>query len=622
MEGSVEAAIETLLRECTVGVSGDSDGSGFWIAPGFVVTAAHVVGHRGSVEVRHQGHTYHGTVLAISEPPKGRGWWPYPDLAVVSVMTPPVRHHCLRIDYRMPSRAGALVAAGGSSTYGHSADHRHQYMTASPRFAGIHGPGDQAMWRVEGDELPSGMSGGPVLNQNTCLVSAVTSFERLPDSHLGGLVVPIQALRHLNAPVIREVRRAHDSFHATDQRWPTLFRDTTRAGTGQVTESEERALLGILARLPESDDHLAMYLQSAGTLSTEPQLPLLTHGDVIAELSLLPQASEERGPRVLSYVLEVARRIGPGASTADLIRWAGDLQHRLAHPRHGPTRPRRAADRDPLASVIACLQPVSYDRNMFWVRMWRFSGSASMVDCSPQLDPQPLGGAVEALKAALPAQISILHRLSARVAIEVFLPRDLLNLAVDEWRIHADRQWSALGSKHAVVVRDIARFQRSVDRRAWLARWNAVADEDLALSLNPITCADIRTHEVLESWFELDESRAVLALPTAPEPTATSAALDVGLPAGVPVYVWPRNGCRGCNVSGSRYCSSHSFYTWLRQALAGVTVKDLPERFRRLRNEAVNSQVADHWASSMALLWDDPRRLPPQDRLTRPTRWD
>ncbi len=84
--------LQRLLTECRVFVDGESTGSGFFVAPGLVVSCAHVAGARvGShITVTWQERSYEGIVLAASEPYSyGMALWPFPDLAVVELVDPP-----------------------------------------------------------------------------------------------------------------------------------------------------------------------------------------------------------------------------------------------------------------------------------------------------------------------------------------------------------------------------------------------------------------------------------------------------------------------------------------------------------------------------------------------------
>src|SRR5262245_51239649 len=92
-----------LLDECVVWVCEchARGGTGFLVAPGLVLTCAHVVGVDADdgkavvsdVEIVWQGTTYPGTVLrAVPDKDPGDGRWGFPDLALIEVKRLPGGH--------------------------------------------------------------------------------------------------------------------------------------------------------------------------------------------------------------------------------------------------------------------------------------------------------------------------------------------------------------------------------------------------------------------------------------------------------------------------------------------------------------------------------------------------
>src|SRR5688500_17704472 len=91
-----------LLAACTVPVerSGRFEGSGFWVAPGELLTCAHVVHGGEPITVRV------GKEVLAAEPvsqllapgdPAAR-FYPQPDVALLRVADAPVGHPCVRLD--------------------------------------------------------------------------------------------------------------------------------------------------------------------------------------------------------------------------------------------------------------------------------------------------------------------------------------------------------------------------------------------------------------------------------------------------------------------------------------------------------------------------------------------
>jgi hypothetical protein len=326
------------------------------------------------------------------------------------------------------------------------------------------------MLRLIDREVDKGMSGGPVLNRTTGGVAGLVKASRMLDSPMGGLATPIRGLRRADPDLYREVLRAHDRHHAAGNAWTELLDRHGVPDTAATDPAEERALLGILATLPEDDDRAARFYAAAGPLAPDLDEILLDHRDVVSELG------------------------GP---------WP-------------------------------------------------------------------------------------------------------------------EQEWSTLGRRYAVVVRDSARLDDDRVRPAWRRRWEGLAGRDAAESLELVECADRRSHAQLEAWIEPEDQRAALVFGSSPLAADRRAALEVGLPAGVPVMIWRRAPCTGCAASTGAGCAGDAFLADLRRALAGTAAGQLPHQIWRLRNEATSSGDPDHCGQSIVLLWDDPQRRPPRDRLVLP----
>ncbi|GGN44531.1 tetratricopeptide (TPR) repeat protein [Actinoplanes campanulatus] len=77
---------DELYDVCAAVRAGDSDGNGFFVAPGVLVTCAHVVQDHAECTVHWHGRDYPGTVRwRRPEQRPDDGWTPLPDLAVVDV---------------------------------------------------------------------------------------------------------------------------------------------------------------------------------------------------------------------------------------------------------------------------------------------------------------------------------------------------------------------------------------------------------------------------------------------------------------------------------------------------------------------------------------------------------
>ncbi|MET8944433.1 hypothetical protein ABZX30_12815 [Streptomyces sp. NPDC004542] len=188
------------------------------------------------------------------------------------------------------------------------------------------------------------------------------------------------------------------------------------------------------------------------------------------------------------------------------------------------------------------------------------------------------------------------HRYQEDLALEFFLPHDLLHLPVERWpKKPFHRAGAALGEDHPVMVRSLDRLERRAMHRNWQKNW-----------LSALAKADGRVH-----WFP-DDNRgllrtdppAVVVLSTPPRTDADAAGgdeLDHALLAGAGIVVWDR-----------RERPDPSFRTHLTEFLGGSDLRRLPAVVQALRIRAWNGDAGEGSAVGchLALLWDDPFRLP------------
>jgi hypothetical protein len=178
---------ETLLRLCTAQVvagDGVSHGTAFFVAPGYMVTCAHVVTGTSDEPlspikiVRIDGETDDNAVLELS---LGQ---PYPDLALLRVKW--TDHPCVSLD-------GDVELRDELRCYGYPSDPK--FVRLEPITLNVEGFVDWTfkdttagfrLLRFTKDQVRAGMSGAPLLNTRTLGVCAI--LKRTMDTHraLGG----------------------------------------------------------------------------------------------------------------------------------------------------------------------------------------------------------------------------------------------------------------------------------------------------------------------------------------------------------------------------------------------------------------------------------------------------
>jgi hypothetical protein len=285
-------------------------GSGFFIAPGWLLSCAHVVGKGGAavcrgesaMSVTWQERTAAGAweeragtgvaVLLAPGPDSPRAFrdpWPFPDLALVRVSgADDVR--CLWLSDREPG-ARAPVGLYGWSLQTGELGIRHGTGELS---------GSDARALLLGGSLPiGGLSGGPVLDLRHGSVIGVIKGRRREE----GVAVPVTALHELldlreGARVLREVLRAHDRHHLRLLDDPSPYANWTSIQT--ALPGHVPAVSGITAGLrARLYGHLAELPPPAGA------------GEVV---HLVDEVKEQvRGERLRSLVLQDVRTWREGA---------------------------------------------------------------------------------------------------------------------------------------------------------------------------------------------------------------------------------------------------------------------------------------------------------------------
>ncbi|GAQ59418.1 trypsin [Streptomyces acidiscabies] len=276
-------------------------GSGFFVAPNWVLTCAHVVGAGEGGEVvvvcrsspGTEARAVRGRVAAtVPERPArmpASGNWPAPDLALVQLAEPVDDHECVYVSERPAAYfgEGRVLYAGWTVSEG-----RLQVLDGTLSVQGtIGGWNSDVQMRLGDNDLPYGVSGGPVIDLARGEVIGV--LKARSDHRPGGTSTGIEQLRTLRVPageitaehddLYQAVFHAHDRYHRDRQRHPSARAQTWTdvqgslgARPGRTLSPDERVqLLGRLADLPPPASTRALLdiLDSLPDLQGPPPLP-------------------------------------------------------------------------------------------------------------------------------------------------------------------------------------------------------------------------------------------------------------------------------------------------------------------------------------------------------------
>lgn len=210
-----------LLAACSARLDTDASpqGTAFFVAPGYAVTAAHVIDGAYGLPVRltEGPNSWRGHVADV-RPPLAEGAsaspYPAPDIALIKVDDGP-EHACALLGRQFPHLGVRVMARGYTCTF--------DQLTVTPETETFRLTGtletpdpDCTLLKLGLGEVTHGMSGAPVLELRTAEVIGMLRTSRKLGSNLGGWVVPADLIRVLWP---EEAGLGNDRFHQQDSRW-------------------------------------------------------------------------------------------------------------------------------------------------------------------------------------------------------------------------------------------------------------------------------------------------------------------------------------------------------------------------------------------------------------------
>jgi hypothetical protein len=202
--------LENLLQRCTVKLTLPGRigwGTGFFVAPEWILTCAHVVQEaKGEpVQVRWQKQENWAEAVVERSLPN-----PY-DLALLQVMLPTdVNPPCIYLDEEIHSRDPLYL-------FGYPDEDFDNGCPVTFNCEGLTGD-EPALIKFALGQVRPGMSGSPLLNQRTGKVCGIVKFTRDRSFDLGGGAIPTRVILE-QFPQLREFQQ---QFHGRDRRWSNL----------------------------------------------------------------------------------------------------------------------------------------------------------------------------------------------------------------------------------------------------------------------------------------------------------------------------------------------------------------------------------------------------------------
>jgi hypothetical protein len=232
-----------LLRQsvvCVTDAAGRFRGSGFFVAPGQVLTCGHVVHGADALRVRWQDRTVAVNKVAAVPPLESvadPASYPLPDLAVLRVEDADHWDHpSAALAVGQPALGGP---ADGLYLAGYTIEHRSvpALTGATTEFESLVTEDGHTFFKLKRGLLLPGFSGAPLLDLRAGFVTGIIESSRGRHADLGGFAVPAAEL----AVAFPQLLAANHAFHRGDNRWQV-------AAEAEKVRAVERA--GGRARLP------------------------------------------------------------------------------------------------------------------------------------------------------------------------------------------------------------------------------------------------------------------------------------------------------------------------------------------------------------------------------------
>jgi Trypsin-like peptidase domain/TIR domain len=264
-----------LFRQCIVrlGVPG-GHGTGFFVAPGMILTCAHVVAPAqksgGTVTAYWKGQSHPATIQQfLSEiHPNLSLIYPvtYPDLALLKIdALSNANHPCVYLD-------SEAHLADKIYSYGYT----DEYSAGDPSTYENEGWTDEQhlLLKLKEGQARPGLSGAPVLNLRTGGVCGVMKRSRGTETDLGARAIPTHTVFQALGEKQFDLQSLQQSFHKQDSRWYDSLTQQQRELLGMTPLTRGIEVFFLYADVDEDqklvdklEKHLAV-MQKQGLITT------------------------------------------------------------------------------------------------------------------------------------------------------------------------------------------------------------------------------------------------------------------------------------------------------------------------------------------------------------------
>ncbi|MEO0396201.1 MAG: trypsin-like peptidase domain-containing protein, partial [Cyanobacteria bacterium P01_A01_bin.137] len=214
--------IDELLQQCTVKLSvleNGQVGTGFFIAPGYILTCGHVVQNGHTCSVRYEEAEDFATAEVIERATDI-------DMALLTVKSPVENLPCVMLDETLQPGDNLFL-------FGYPERDFPDGCPVTTRLEGIT-PGPPREIKFKAGQITPGMSGSPLLNQHTGKVCGMVTFTRDERSALGGGAVPADDIWQC---LPEAVKQANQEFHQQNRRWREALPQVEQTNQPSINQS-------------------------------------------------------------------------------------------------------------------------------------------------------------------------------------------------------------------------------------------------------------------------------------------------------------------------------------------------------------------------------------------------
>ncbi|KAA2265117.1 hypothetical protein F0L68_05510 [Solihabitans fulvus] len=320
-------------------------------------------------------------------------------------------------------------------------------------------------------------------------------------------------------------------------------------------------------------------------------------------------------PPAMIFLDCVAEQVADRSLASQLRRWNRRWAEKFEVTDRLDAAPWRSTQEDAkqisVVYLVIQLDPDPTDRDQFMLthwRQWDASGWRPQRQPGVAVSRRDLEREIDRLISDLECELGtgLAKPQVGSIFLEFVVSWEMLNTPIEFWRkASMSSDTVPLAVDHPVVLRSLDRMRATRHHLAWRRRWGALSGQSVAnrpywsqpsgLEYFTRLAAELSANEHIVSM--------VLSEPPGDRDSVAWREVTMAFRAGIPAILWDREDCSG-----------EEFREAVGAMLSDGELHQLPQRVAALRRDALRTSEpasrSRHAGRSIALLWDDPDRLP------------